>query len=647
MKSKSFSATILAALLITALIATILTGCGGSGTSNSTTAAGTTVAGASTTTAASTAENTTTATNTEASQSEATTTEKPASNDSKTTEATTTTSASTSGTTEAATESAAKLTPWGYDASDIYLIKQLGVPSEFWKKFSETEVGAVILDKFGIDFEIVPFTETEVEKQKLLLASGDFVEIAGMQTEAVRQAYIDAGALVPMDDYLDKMPEFKRIYVDQIPYWRASSPDKKLYYWQGNGTPLKLKTDIVGCHCVMVRADILELYAEKYGWDKPPIYSDEWIEVFRIASEAGLKDVDGNKMIGLTACFGESWGLAGIASSFFEQTSHYHAGSSRTIVYDFSKDAYVGIIETEILKEQYKFFNSLWNIGMLDEESFTDLGPQTVEKEHKAAAAGFWYVSWDEASANAFIVEAGHPEMQYVQMPVVPVAERGNRLAAFTNVTRDFYNIGVTTNAKNPGRIFELLEYLRSDEGAFLSQNGIEGIHWKYENGVRTENQEYFDKIEDDPVKSNLTGISVFEGLGFPVLYTFAADGYPIFINRSDEYRARHAKPDYLPNIVRAKYGWTSACTWLYDNTDIKSMLLPSAVSFESGSDFDILNKRMLEVRLHHIYDVWTAKDFESAWNKMLDEYHTLDVQSVYDEYAQIARGIAAAALSN
>jgi len=205
--------------------------------------------------------------------------------------------------------------------------------------------------------------------------------------------------------------------------------------------------------------------------------------------------------------------------------------------------------------------------------------------------------------------------------------------------------LGVTTNAKHPGRIFELLEYLRSDEGAFLSQNGIEGVHWKYVDGVRTEIQEFFDRAKDDPALENRTGIGIFENFGMPLLYTYAADGYPIFINRSDEYKARHADPNYLPNIIRAKYGWPTPNKWVEDNTDIKYTIVPSGVALEPGSEFDILRTRMFETRVHHIYDIWTAKEgqFEAEFAKMLDEYYTIDVQSVYDEYARLTDEIIAA----
>ena len=546
-----------------------------------------------------------------------------------------TTKTTTSAATTAATTADPNLTPWGYDKSDIYVIKTLGGNNEFFERFSETEVGAIILEKFGIDFEGIPFTEGREEKARLLLASGTYYDIQLTANPLILAAYMDADVAVSFDDYLDRMPNFQRIYELQIPTWRSYANDGQLYTWDV-GVPIGRK-DNVPKTSFAVRADALDLYAAKYGWDNPPKYTDDYIELLTMAKEAGLTDLQGNPCIGLTAPFGESFGLEGIAMSFYENNSNYIPVNFRTILFDRTAEKLVAWPYTDLIKNTHRFWNTLYNLKLLDEEAFTDKGAQTYDKALKASPIAIWYAFWNATPANPFIVEAGAPEKQYVLMqPGLQAEDEGKQLKWNTLLTFNYASHIVTDKSPEPGRIFELMDYLCSDEGAILAGSGIEGVHWNYVNGVRTEIQSDVDKAKEDNAYALLRGIGTVSAYGLPFFAVYMADGELNTLIQSLEYQYRQRDPENITNIYAEKYGRKMMMDWIVTNTlQVKQRKSLPNPQFEPGSRLATAELEMKNLHVRWMYDIWTSSpdEFDTVYEAMLADYSKLEVEAVLEAY--------------
>ncbi|MCZ4142431.1 ABC transporter substrate-binding protein, partial [Escherichia coli] len=75
----------------------------------------------------------------------------------------------------------------------------------------------------------------------------------------------------------------------------------------------------------------------------------------------------------------------------------------------------------------------------------------------------------------------------------------------------DGYGIGSTTSAKDPVRIIKFMDWLASDEGQVLRNWGIEGEHYKVENGKRIIPDEIQDrKTNDNSAFTKETGIGMY-----------------------------------------------------------------------------------------------------------------------------------------
>lgn len=98
------------------------------------------------------------------------------------------------------------------------------------------------------------------------------------------QDYIAADALVCSDDYIASSTYFKERYVAQIPYWRASSQDGKIYSWERYVPSTDNAPEVLD---IGVRSDMLE----QQGW--PTLVSeDEWVNFLRKRCKTIPKPMD-------------------------------------------------------------------------------------------------------------------------------------------------------------------------------------------------------------------------------------------------------------------------------------------------------------------------------------------------------------------
>ena len=122
----------------------------------------------------------------------------------------------------------------------------------------DTVVGQEIAKQTGIAFNYLSYPSAMQEYEAMLLAGENYNEIQHMNYGNMVQQYIDAGALINLDDYKDLMPNFYERYAEAIPYWRTTAPDGGLYYWD-SGVPLATEA-LLPHYDMMVRTDVLEYY---------------------------------------------------------------------------------------------------------------------------------------------------------------------------------------------------------------------------------------------------------------------------------------------------------------------------------------------------------------------------------------------------
>ncbi|OGO80863.1 MAG: hypothetical protein A2Y21_04170 [Clostridiales bacterium GWC2_40_7] len=501
------------------------------------------------------------------------------------------------------------------------------------KTSAEQEIGKIIKDRFGIVLEYVPFTGDYREKCNLMLASGDYPDLVRMEREDIVQKYISAGALVPLDDYLKDAPNFTERYKDVIPYWRLSSNDKKLYKWESS-VPVS-GTLVEQTNHMIIRTDALE----KEGWPKL-LSEDDYYNFFKKTMQ-DIPTSNGKKTIGLTMPLGESWGTAGILGIMFEKGDEYNAaGGNEGVIFNIKTKKYEDYITNKYVKEGLQFFNRLYRDGLFDKECFTDKMGQTVVKMNEGTALGVWYCGWLVRNANNFLIKAGHPEMQYISLPVQSntMVQQGQKQQIQVEFVRSFDSVGITKNAKDPARLFKLVDFFASEEGQILQQSGIEGQDYTIKDGKRVPTDTYMKMNRgelEDKSYSEKEGLQSF--ILFSHCLVLGKDGVAYDMIADPTIRDA-GKTDRTKEAFK-KLGWANASEWWVKNGVDDPLGIVPSIMIDPSSDIGSLYQKMTELRVKTMPKLVMAKsdsDFENIYKNMVDEYNKLPHQKAVDKFNEM-----------
>ncbi len=328
-----------------------------------------------------------------------------------------------------------------------------------------------------LDLTHIPFSDAK-EKRSLLISAGDAPSIIPLVYTGEERQFAAAGAVLPLSDYEDHMPNFQK-YVQEwdlremVEYLRQE--DGKYYMMPG------LQEVSVPVFTLIIRKDIFD----EVGAGVP----QTWAEL-RTALEA-IKEkypdsyplgdgFEGQSMINYAAhAFGTvaGWGFGD--GAFFNK-------STGTFEYAGTNPGY---------KEMVEYFHGLVADGLLDPESFTatDEGGGTVSEKVAAgkifAASGASGTVKDFASALNETVGEGNYELLQIAPPggpAGPICE-----------PRNFWNgFMITSQAKDSPNFLALLQFLDwlyyNPAAREMQRWGIEGeTYTKSADGTITLNPEY------------------------------------------------------------------------------------------------------------------------------------------------------------
>ncbi|OPA73513.1 ABC transporter substrate-binding protein [Paenibacillus selenitireducens] len=328
-----------------------------------------------------------------------------------------------------------------------------------WMVVSETPLNDKLVAKeiekrTGITVEFQNYSSATFEdKLRLIVASGKLPDIFNGLKPSELKKIGQQKAVVAINDYVDMLPNFKKLYVDENP-WVANSfgdENNKLYSW-----PIyNMNRDVN--HGMMYRKDI---------FDKNNI--PEWTntEEFYQALKK-LKEIypDSYPMASKTKedifrDLAYGWGIGGMSYPA------YYAESDKTWKFAGTQPEY---------KEMIDFLKKLYNEGLLDQEFLT----ATSESWTAKMTTGKSFVTWDwigrlELFYNQVSAENPEYNLRYGN----PVGPTGN-IRTLPKIDADF-GISVANNA-NKEAALKLLDYLTSPSGSELITLGVEGVNFNFD----------------------------------------------------------------------------------------------------------------------------------------------------------------------
>ncbi|MGF7048294.1 putative aldouronate transport system substrate-binding protein [Paenibacillus sp. DS2015] len=521
-------------------------------------------------------------------------------------------------TTPAAQEGQADLSPitlsfFGADAS----------PN--WNKMQD-DVGKEITAKTGVTLN-AEFAVSGAGKDKisLMAASGDYPDMIFAKSDVAK--LVDAGGMIDLTDLIEEhAPNLKKVYseyMDRLPY---SLEDKAIYVVPSNAAVDQQYFDSTGGfeiqHEVLKELgypevktlqdyeNVLQAYVDKYptidGQPTIPLTldADDWRIMITVTNPAfyttGAPD-DGEYFIN---------------PETFEAQLHYKRPEE---------------------KEYFRWLNHMYNVGLLDKDSFVQKSDQYKSKIASGRVLGLIDQEWGYSDAENALKSAGKPERSYAHFPVTISSEYKDHGFQSTGFMAG-WGVGITENCEDPVRAIKFLDYLASDEGQVLLNWGIEGKHYNVEDGKRVIPADVLDQKSNDNANfTKSSGIGLYSNIsGHYGDGVKDPSGNYYTTNFPEQLVAAYSEPE--KESLKAYNATTWKDLWPADDEfPVKPWGAAFDITVEEGSDYavkfqktqDIIRKRIPEAVLA------TPEKFDAVYDGMLAELDKAGAVKMEQEYTE------------
>jgi putative aldouronate transport system substrate-binding protein len=303
-----------------------------------------------------------------------------------------------------------------------------------------------------LDIQAVP-AQSYAEKAKITIASGKLPDIMHGQKLSEVNTLGSQGAIAPITKYLDKLPNFKKLYVDNaennwvMKSWTDDKGD--LYTWPIYGVSRDVN------HGFLYRKDILDKNGIK-EWTN----TEEFYQAMKKLKEIypNSTPIVSKTQANIFRDWAYGWGIGGTSypAAYDEKTKEWKLATT-------SKE----------FKDMLDFMKKLYNEGLLDPEFVTDTQASWTAKMTQNDKA---FVTYDWIGRlDMFYDQVKSQIPDYNLRYANPVGPTGN--IRTLNKVQDF-GIMVANNDKKEIAL-KLLDYLTSPSGAELITMGVKGVSYE------------------------------------------------------------------------------------------------------------------------------------------------------------------------
>lgn len=317
--------------------------------------------------------------------------------------------------------------------------------------------------KFKVNLIINTFPRnTYMENLNLAITSGDLEGVVLPFLPGQALEYRDAGAILPLDDYLKdnavwkKMPEYFRT--------AGKFDDGKTWYipsgW-GIGSP----------YARIYRKD----WADKLGFSKPETVD----QLYEMCKAFTLKDPDGNgkqDTWGMTNA-GDAWNLQDLFAAYDARTNNFGADC---IVYDPVENAWVDSMLKPEMIDALTFIRKIYAEGILDPECFVNTSSAMRTKMFSGKYGSVFYGYWWGYGQPAALLENWAKNAPEAKADYI-LALKGKRTTALNQIVRGGGQNVLLASTPNPKEMINafVTTFLGNDSAFLWALYGIEGRTWK------------------------------------------------------------------------------------------------------------------------------------------------------------------------
>lgn len=469
-------------------------------------------------------------------------------------------------------------------------------------------------DQTGITLNVEYLVGDINTKIGVYLASGDYPDF--LWGHEVHSKFVDAGACVPLNDYIDKFGDnVKKAYsADDLK--ALTQPDGKIYYLSCNRS---FQTNSYSVGGFYVQRRVLA----DAGYPKVTTLD----QYFKLLTDYAAKnpETNGKKTLAYSL-IADSSNLGNVIMPMTIGAGYPDDGYTVQINQQTYQANMIG--NTDGAKKYMQALNDIYLKGLMDPEAFTCNMDQWNAKLSTGSVLGCFNWWWQIPPAQDALKQQKLDDEVFVAVPATWDPAHPSMLQkAMAESVRDGTSISI--KCKAPDRAFKFMNWILSDEVQKRTNWGVQGTDYTVDsNGLFTRTADQRKQAADADYKKS-------SGLG--------ALGYP--------FPVLHPDGTYADGNTVAPEFQQSEITATYDNNDLKilnaygvkqyGLMFPQYaplkygvawdITYPDGSDAQIAEQKVYDLMLAWIPKLAMAPEgkFDDVWNQYIAEFNKTNFQSV------------------
>ena len=500
----------------------------------------------------------------------------------------------------------------------------------------DNEIQQIIAEKTGAKVKETWLTgQTAEEAVGTLIAGGEYPDFVDGGSQSV-QLY-QAGALVALDDYIEKYPNIKELFTEQE--WDQLRQDDGHIYW------LPQFSNIYGEEKECTHNDeAFWIQTRVLKWaDYPEIRTmDEYFDLIESYNEANPTMEDGTANIPYTILC-EDWRYFCLENAPEFLDGYPNDGS---VIVDPKTETVIDYNTTDTAVAYFKKLNEEYKKGIVDPESFTQTYDEYIAKISSGRVLGMIDQWWDFAYTGYDAIKAAGLDKQgcsYVPLPITIDRSVKNQWHNSGGVLNVSGGLAVTTSCEDVEGALQFVNDLLGQEIHDLRFWGEKGVDYEVNgDGTYYKTVEMRTNASDSAYKaSHLCTYSYFPqwlGTSRDGINAMKPDGQPqeFFDGLSDDVKEcfnAYGVMTYVDMLGTSP----APGPWYPMYTFSQTMTTDT----EGGTAW----LKMGEVKHEYLPKVVMADDFDAGWAEYMEAYNACNPDAFIAEMqTELDRRIAEAA---
>lgn len=503
----------------------------------------------------------------------------------------------------------------------------------------DNEIQQMIAEKTGVKVKETWLTgQTAQEAVGTLIAGGEYPDFID-GGDGAAQLY-DAGALVALDDYIDKYPNIKEFLTEEE--WdRLRQSDGHIYWIQQFGNIYgEEKATTHNDEAFWIQTRVLE-------WaGYPEVHTmDQYFDLIEKYNEANPTMEDGTTNIPYTILC-DDWRYFCLENAPEFLDGYPNDGSC---IVDPETLTIIDYNTTPTAKRYFQKLNEEFQKGIIDPESFTQTYDEYIAKLSTGRVLGMIDQWWNFAyTVNDSLKQQGLDVKgcNYVPLPITIEEGMKNQWHNSGGTLNVASGIAITTSCKDVEGALQFIDDLLGQEIHDLRFWGVKDVDYNVD-----ENGEFF-RTEDMRMQSSDTA--------YKASHTCTYSYFPQYTGTSRD-GVNAMKPENQPKEFYDSLSENvQKCFAAYGAETYVDMLGTSEApgpwypmysysnNMTTATEGGMAWAKMGEIKHEYLPKVVMASDFEAAWKDYMDVYNGCNPQAFVDEMqVELDRRMAEAAKYN